>query len=84
MVFCRHKKKNNLKTNRAETKGQNSVTLLGVEMDNEVNFNSHLSKFCKEAGNKTNAISGIQTFLGQKEIEALANEFVYSSFNCCS
>ena len=53
-------------------------------MDNEVNLNSHLSKFCKEAGNKTNAISGIQSFLGQKEIEALANEFVYSSFNCCS
>lgn len=77
-------KKNKLKTNRAETKGQNSVTLLGVEMDNEVNLNSHLSKFCKEAGNKTNAISGIQSFLGQKEIEALANEFVYSSFNCCS
>ena len=65
-------------------KGQDSVTLLGVEIDNELNFNDHISNICKKAGNKINAISRIRSFLGQKEKEALVNTFVYSNFNCCS
>ena len=67
-----------------ETKGQNSVTLIGVEMDNEVSFDNPISNVCKKAGNEISAISGIQSFLGQKEKEALVNSFVYSDFNNCS
>ena len=41
MVLGRHKQKqiSNLKINGAELKCENSVTLLGVEIDNELNFN---------------------------------------------
>ena len=86
MVLGRHKQKEkiNLNINEAEIKGQNSVTLLGVEIDNELNFNNHISNICKKAGNKINAISRIQNFLDQKEKEALVNTFVYSNFNFCS
>ena len=86
IVLGRHKQKEiiNLKINGAEIKGQNSVTLLGVETDNELNFNNHISNICKKAGNKINAISRIQSFLGQKEKEALVNTFFYSNFNYCS
>ena len=65
----------------AEIKGQNSV--IGVEIDNELNFNNHISIICKKARNKINAISRIQSFLVQKEKEALVNTFVYSDFNYC-
>ena len=86
MTLGRHKQKEkiNLNINGAEIKGQNSVTLLGVEIDNELNFNNHISNICKKAGNKINAISRIQNFLDQKEKEALVNTFVYSNFNFCS
>ena len=86
MILGRHKQKEkiNLNINGAEIKGQNSVTLLGVEIDNELNFNNHISNICKKAGNKINAISRIQNFLDQKEKEALVNTFVYSNFNFCS
>ena len=86
MVLGRHKQKEkiNLNINGAEIKGQNSVTLLGVEIDNELNFNNHISNICKKAGNKINAISRIQSFPDQKEKEALVNTFVYSNFNYCS
>ena len=86
MVLGRHKQKEtiNLAINGAEIKGKNPVTLLGVEIDNELNFNNHISNICKKAGNKINAISRIQSFLGQKEKEALVNTFVYSNFNYCS
>ena len=86
MVLGRHKQKEviNLKINGAEIKGQNSVTLLGVEIDNELNFNNLISNICKKAVNKINGFSRIQSFLGQKEKEALVNTFVYSNFNYCS
>ena len=38
----------NLNINGAEIKGQNSVTLFVVEIDNEY----HISNICKNAGNK--------------------------------
>ena len=53
-------------------------------MDNEVSFDNRISNVCKKAGNEISAISGIQSFLGQKEKEALVNSFVYSDFNNCS
>ena len=86
MALGRHKQKEtiNLKINGAEIKGQNSVTLLGVETDNELNFTNHILNISKKAGNKINYISRIQGFLGQKKKEGLINTFVYSNFNYCS
>ena len=52
-----------------------------MEIDNELNFNNHISIIWKKARNKINAISRIQSFLGQKEKEALVNIIVYSDFN---
>ena len=57
----KHKQKGtiNLTINGAEIKGQNSVTLLGVEIDNELNFNNYIWNICKKGRNKVNAISRI-------------------------
>ena len=51
MVLGRHQQKEtiNLTINGAEIKGQNSVTLLRFEADNELNFNNHVSNICKMA-----------------------------------
>ena len=83
MVLGKHQQKEtiNLTINGAEIKGQNSVTLLRFEIDNELNFNNHISNICKMAWNKMNYISGIHSFLGQNEYKALVNTFVYSNFN---
>ena len=67
-------KKMNLAINGAEIK---DLTLLRVEIDNELNFSNHISSICKKAGNKINAISRIQGFLSQKEKRVLINTFVY-------
>ena len=72
-----------IKINDVEIKSESSVTLLGVEVDKELNFNNHISTICKKAGNKLNAINRLQNFLAQKEKETLVNTFVYSNFNYC-
>ena len=82
MVLGRQKQKEitNLTINGAKIKSQNSVTLLGVEIDNALNFNNYISNICKKAGNKIKAISKIQNFLGQKKKEALVNTFFLLRF----
>ena len=60
-----------------------ALLVLGVEIDNELNFNNYISNICKKAGNKINSIPRIQSFLGQNKKEVLVNRFVYSNFNYC-
>ena len=62
---------------------ENSVKLLGVEIDNKLSFELHISTLCNKASNQLNAIERIQKFMGFKEKEVLLNSFVYSSFNYC-
>ena len=70
-----------LTINNAEIKSKESVTLLGNEIANKLNFEKHVSTICKKANNQLNAISRIGAHRGQKEKEILINSFVYSNFN---
>ena len=60
---------------------ESSVKLLVIEIDNKLNFEKHISNFCRKASNQLNAICRLQTFMGQKEKEAKINTFVHSNFN---
>ena len=60
-----------------------SVKLLGVHIDDRLNFNEHINKICKSAGNQLNALIRLKSFLGLKEKEVLVNNFIYSNFNYC-
>ena len=61
-----------------------SVRLLGVHLDDKLNFNEHVNKICKSAGNQLNALIRLKSFLGLKEKEVLVNSFIYSNFNYCA
>ena len=51
-----------LTMNNAEIKSKESVTLLGIETDNKLNFEKHVSTICEKANNQLNAISRIGSF----------------------
>ena len=55
-----------LTINNVEIKSKESVSLLGIEIDNKLNFGKHGSTICKRTNNQLNAISRIDTVLGQK------------------
>ena len=46
-----------LAINTAEIKSKELVTLLGIEIDNKLNLEKHVSIICKKANNQLNAIS---------------------------
>ena len=64
-------------------KSTSSVKLLGVHIDDKLNFNHHINKVCKSAGNQLNALTRLKSFLGLKEGVVLVNSFIYSNFNYC-
>ena len=53
--------------NNAEIKSKDSVTLLGIEFHNKLNFEKYLSTVYKKANNQLNAIGRIGAVLGKKE-----------------
>ena len=72
-----------LNINNLTINSENSVKLLGIEIDNRLSFEKHISTLCNKASNQLNAIGRIQKFMGFKEKEVLLNSFVYSNFNYC-
>ena len=70
-----------LNINGVELTMEPSVKLLGIEIDNKLNFEKHISNICKKASNQLNAICRLETFMGHKEKEAIINTFVHSNFN---
>ena len=85
MILRPDKKENKFQLNINDSiiSSEDSVTLLGIEIDSKLNFKNHVSKICRKAGMQLNAISRIQNYLGEKEKKLIVNTFVYSNFMYC-
>ena len=70
-----------LNINDLTINSENSVKLLGIETDNRLSIEKHISTLCDKTSNQLNTIGRIQKFMGFKEKEVLLNSFVYSNFN---
>ena len=57
--------------------------IVGVEIDNKLNFNLHVSDICKKAAAQLNAIYGLKNFLSIKAKSILIHSFVFANFNYC-
>ena len=82
------KKKNNhtqeiIKIDKNIVKVKSSVKLLGVQNDDELNFNLHMANICRSAANPLDALIRLKKFLGSEEKKILINSYFYSNFNYC-
>ena len=60
-----------------------SIKLLGTHLDDQLNFNLHISNICKSASKQLNALVRLKWFLGFEERKVLTNRFLLSNFNYC-
>ena len=60
-----------------------SVKLLGMDIDDQLNFHLHISNICKSASKQLNALVRLKNFLGFEERKVLISSFILSNFNYC-
>ena len=56
--------------------------MLGIKLDSNLNFNSHIHDICQKAGQKLISISRITPYMDFSQRRLLVNAFFYSQFNC--
>ena len=59
------------------------VNLLGIDIDNKLNFNNHIGTLCKKSAGQLNAICRMGNHIGTDEKRVLIQSFVQANFNYC-
>ena len=62
---------------------ESEVTQLGITLDSKFDFNSHITKICREASKRLNAFRRISKYLTKAQKSTLISSFFYSHFNYC-
>ena len=74
----------NFQVDNQVIKSVSSVELLGIQIDDKLNFNLNISKICKSAANQLNALIKLKQFLSFHAKEVLINSSIISNFNYSS
>ena len=64
-------------------KCENSVKLLGINIDNRLNFNEHVSNICKKVSIKLHALARISNFIRTDKLKIIMKAFIESQFGYC-
>ena len=64
-------------------KSSDTVELLGMTLDKNINFKRHIQNICRKANNKTKALLRIRKCLTLEQMQALAEAYISSNFRYC-
>ena len=70
--------------NNTTLDGEPSITLLGMEIDNSLTFNTHIGNLCKKAASQINVLKCLSRFKGYNERRIIMQSFILSNFNYCA
>ena len=70
--------------NNTTLDGEPSITLLGMEIDNSLTFNTHIGNLCKKAASQLNVLKRLSRFMGYNERRIIMQSFILSNFNYCA
>ena len=63
--------------------GENSVVLLGIEIDHSLTFNTHIANICKKAARQLPVLKRLGHLLTRQGKFAIFKSFITSNFNYC-
>ena len=72
-----------LKVDQCEVKNSNLQTLLGIKIDNKLNFNEHVTSICTKASQKLHALSRVSNFMTFNQRKVIMKSFILSQFGYC-
>ena len=60
-----------------------SVDLLGVKIDKNLDFTEHVTQLCKKGNQKLHALARISGYLNEDKLKIIMKTFIQSQFNYC-
>ena len=57
-----------------------TVDLLGLKIDDKLNFNEHVSKLCKKGNQKIKALARISKYMNKDKLKLIMKAFITSQF----
>ena len=75
--------KTQMNVNNTNLESSNLENLLGVKIDNKLNFESHLNNLCKKASSKIHALARISPYLTENKRKILMGSFFTAQFGYC-
>ena len=64
-------------------KNSESQTLLGITLDNDLNFDDHVNKLCKKASGKLHALGRVAQYMDIQQRCKIMNAFINAQFGYC-
>ena len=64
-------------------KGSKSVKLLGINIDNKLDFNKHVSTICNKVSLKLHALARISHLMSTDKLKLIMKAFIESQFSYC-
>ena len=72
-----------LQINMCTIRASSNITILGVEIDNKLNFESHINEICNKTSKQINALKRMKHFLDRTCKNIIYNSYISSNFNYC-
>ena len=60
-----------------------SVKLLGIQIDNNLDFNEHVSNICKKVSTKLHALRRVSHYMSKNKLRIIMKAFIESQFGYC-
>ena len=73
----------NISIGNASIETSNTIELLGIIIDNKLNFNEHISNLLKKGNQKLHALARISKYLDKDKLRIVMKTFIQSQFNYC-
>ena len=83
LLVTNHSDETTLLVGKELIKGPKSVKLLGITIDNKLNFNGHVSNICDKVSQKLHILARVAVFINTDKLRILMKAFIESEFNYC-
>ena len=81
LLITNHSDEISLQVGKELIKGSKSVKLLGITVDNKLNFNEHVSNVCDKVSQKLHILARVAAFINTAKLRILMKAFIESQFN---
>ena len=83
LLINKHDKDLSIIINEEVIECSKSVKLLGITIDNRLNFREHISNLFKKVSIKLHALARVSNFMNQDKLRILMKSFIESQFSYC-